>query len=158
MSIQPLRVVRVTVATVADVAVAANLFDAYRQFYAQPADQALAQAFIAARLAQGDAWIALAWRGDAAVGLCQCYPLFSSTAPRPGPALLLNDLYVAPEARGSGAAQALMQAAEAHARATGCVAMELSTARSNARAQALYASQGWVRDEVFCVYGKTLAS
>ncbi|MCA0175405.1 MAG: GNAT family N-acetyltransferase [Proteobacteria bacterium] len=149
---------RVARATVADAATAAALFDAYRQFYAQPADLATARAFIGERLARGDSWIALAWQGDAAVGLCQCYPLFSSTAPRPGPAPLLNDLYVVPEARGSGAAQALMQAAEAHARATGCVAMELSTARSNTRAQALYTSQGWVRDEVFFVYGKTLAS
>lgn len=147
---------RVARATVADEAQAAALFDAYRQFYEQPADLAASRAFIAARLARGDAWVALAWRGSQAVGLCQCYPVFSSTAPVPGPALLLNDLYVLPEARGSGAAQALMQAAEAHARAEGCVAMELSTARSNTRAQALYARQGWVRDEVFFVYGKAL--
>jgi ribosomal protein S18 acetylase RimI-like enzyme len=49
-----------------------------------------------------------------------------------------------------------MQAAEAHAAGAGAARLELSTARSNKVAQALYESQGWVRDDVFFVYGKTL--
>lgn len=143
-------------ATPADLDALAALFDAYRQFYEQPANLSQSRAFIEQRLARGDSWLWLARQGERAVGFCQCYPIFSSTAPVPGPAVLLNDLYVLPEARGLGVAQALMQAAETHARAQGCVYMELSTARSNTSAQALYARAGWVRDEVFFIYGKVL--
>lgn len=152
----PLPATTVREASPAELAAAAELFDAYRQFYNCPPDLGTARAFMQARLAQRDSWVALAWRGEQAVGLCQCYPVFSSTAPRPGPAMLLNDLYVRADARGGGVARALMRAAEAHARAQGCVSMELSTARDNHRAQALYEGEGWVRDAVFCVYGKRL--
>src|SRR3954451_2647604 len=87
------------------------LFDAYRQFYEQPSDPALARAFIGERLAHGESVIFLAERGDRPVGFVQLFPLFSSTAARPRRLWLLNDLYVAPEARGSGVARALMQRA-----------------------------------------------
>jgi len=50
-----------------------------------------------------------------------------------------------------------MLAAEAHAAKTGAAKMELSTAKTNAVAQGLYESQGWVRDDAFLVYGKSFA-
>ena len=81
----------------ADTEVVAPLFDAYRQFYEQPADRALARAFIADRLERGDSVIFLAERNGRAVGFVQLYPLFSSTAARPRPLWLHNDLFVAPE-------------------------------------------------------------
>lgn len=36
--------------------------------------------------------------------------------------------------------------------------MDLTTARTNLAAQSLYRSFGWVRDEVFYTYSKSLAS
>ena len=52
--------------------------------------------------------------------------------------------------------RSLLLAAEAHARATGHARMDLTTARNNLRAQALYESLGWVRDEVFLTYARHL--
>jgi ribosomal protein S18 acetylase RimI-like enzyme len=69
---------------------------------------------------------------------------------------VLYDLFVAPEARGTGAGRALMQAAEAYAASTGAARLELSTAKTNVVAQSLYESQGWARDEAFYVYNKPL--
>lgn len=64
----------------------------------------------------------------------------------------LFDLFVAPETRGSGTGRALVQAAQDFATAAGSARMALTTARDNTRAQALYASSAWERDEVFLGY------
>jgi ribosomal protein S18 acetylase RimI-like enzyme len=130
----------------------APLFDAYRQFYEQPSDLALARAFIAARLEREESVIFLAERDGRPVGFVQLYPLFSSTAARPRRLWLLNDLYVAPEARGSGVARALMQRARRLAEETDAVGLELATAHTNVAAQRLYESLGWRRDEKFPRY------
>jgi ribosomal protein S18 acetylase RimI-like enzyme len=82
----------------------------------------------------------------------QLYPLFSSTAARPRRLWLLNDLYVAPEARGSGVARSLMQRARQLAEETDAVGLELATAHTNVAAQRLYESLGWRRDEKFPRY------
>jgi len=52
--------------------------------------------------------IYLAERGSRAVGFVQLDPLCSSTASRPRRLWLLNDLFVAPEARGGGIGRALL--------------------------------------------------
>jgi GNAT superfamily N-acetyltransferase len=143
---------RVRQASPADADLVAPLFDAYRQFYEQPSDPALARAFIGERLAHGESVIFLAERGDRPVGFVQLFPLFSSTAARPRRLWLLNDLYVAPEARGSGVARALMQRARRLAEETDAVGLELATAHTNVAAQQLYESLGWRRDEKFPRY------
>ncbi len=138
-----------------DAALIAPLFDAYRQFYEQPADADAALAFITARLERGESVILLARRPDgSALGFCQLYPSFCSVLA--APIYLLYDLFVAPDARRLGVGRALLLAAEAHARATGHARMDLTTARNNLRAQALYESLGWVRDEVFLTYARHL--
>ena len=144
-------------ATLDDLDVAAPLFDAYRQFYARPTDPALAREFIAERLRAGDSVIYLAEHDGAPAGFVQLYPVFSSTAPRPGRLWLLNDLYVTPAARGHGVGRALLERAEEHARDTGAVGLFLQTARDNAPARALYESLGWTLDEVFLVYERGTA-
>ena len=136
----------------ADIDVVAPLFDAYRQFYEQPADRALARAFIADRLERGDSVIFLAERNGRALGFVQLYPLFSSTAARPRRLWLLNDLFVAPEARGGGVGRALMARARRLAEETGACGLELATARANAVAQRLYESLGYRRDDQFLRY------
>lgn len=127
------------------------LFDAYRQFYRQPSDEAAAQAFLAERLAQGDSVILLA-RGPAgqAIGFTQLYPMFSSVRMRR--LWVLNDLFVRPEARRSGVARALMEAARAHARRTGAVALTLATEKDNLSAKRLYEALGYRRDDAFDYY------
>jgi GNAT superfamily N-acetyltransferase len=136
----------------ADVDAVAPLFDAYRQFYHQPPDRALARAFIAERLARSESVIFLAERDGRAVGFVQLYPLFSSTAARPRRLWLLNDLFVSPSARGGGVARALMERARRLGEETGAAGLELATARTNAPAQRLYESLGWRQDELFLRY------
>ena len=138
-------------ATAADLDALALLFDGYRRFYGQPPDLARARGFLAERLASGDSvlLVALAENG-ALVGFTQLYPSFSSV--RTARIWILNDLYVAPEARGSRAGLALLEAAKAHARATGAVRLSLSTAHDNARAQAVYERNGWQRERHFWHY------
>jgi ribosomal protein S18 acetylase RimI-like enzyme len=143
------------VATLADLAVAAALFDAYRQFYRKPPDRELALGFIRSRLQNNDSVILLA--ADAAqqvVGFCQLYPTFCSVAAKP--IYTLYDLFVVPAARRSGAGKALLTAAEKLAADNGRFRMDLSTARDNKAAQALYESVGWVRDELFYVYSRSI--
>jgi len=55
---------------------------------------------------------------------------------------VMNDLFVAPEARGSGAAEALIGACREEARARGAVWLGWQTARDNHRAQRLYERVG----------------
>jgi ribosomal protein S18 acetylase RimI-like enzyme len=137
-------------AGLADIDRVAPLFDQYRQFYEQPSDPALSRAFIHERLALLESVIFLAENenGDA-VGFVQLYPLFSSISARRS--WMLNDLFVSPAARRSGVASALLNAAKAHAKATGAKSLELSTAHDNP-AQKLYESHGYVRDKIFYYY------
>jgi ribosomal protein S18 acetylase RimI-like enzyme len=149
--------VRTRLATPGDLDRVAPLFDAYRQFYQRPADLALARSYLEERMRRQESVILVA-EADAGriVGFTQLYPTFCSV--RAAPTFVLYDLFVAPEARGTGAGRALMQAAEEYAAGTGAARLELSTAKTNAVAQGLYESQGWQRDEAFFVYNKTLRS
>jgi ribosomal protein S18 acetylase RimI-like enzyme len=129
----------------------ASLFDAYRQFYDQKPDRALARDFIRARLANGESVILLAEDAQGAVlGFCQMYPSFCSVAA--ARIVVLYDLFVAPAARQSGAGRALMQAAQVYAQDQGFARMDLTTAKTNVKAQSLYRALGWTRDEVFEAY------
>ena len=58
------------------------------------------------------------------------------------------------KARRTGAGTALLQAAEQLAAENGKARLDLTTAKTNLRAQAAYESLGWVRDEVFYAYSK----
>ncbi|MCP9785490.1 GNAT family N-acetyltransferase [Cyanobium sp. N5-Cardenillas] len=57
-----------------------------------------------------------------------------------------------PEARRSGVARRLLEAAVRHGREAGAIRLSLATAVTNTDAQSLYTSAGWKRDEVFSVY------
>jgi len=133
-----------------DVAGVARLFDAYRQFYGRPADPALAARFIRERIERDESVILVAEGNGPLVGFCQLYPTFCSVSA--APIYVLYDLFVTPAARRTGAGRALMEAAHAQAARAGMVRLELSTAKTNAPAQALYESLGWARDEEFFTY------
>jgi ribosomal protein S18 acetylase RimI-like enzyme len=141
----------IRVAHPGDLDVLAPLFDAYRRFYDQPADLALARSFLASRMAASESVILLAQpTGGAAAGFCQLYPTYCSVLA--GPVAILYDLFVVDAARREGWGRRLLEAAAAHARSAGLGRLELSTAHDNLRAQALYESAGWKRDETFRVY------
>ena len=142
-------------ATLDDLPAVAALFDAYRQFYGREPDAALARRYIEDRLKRNESivLVAEASAGDL-LGFTQLYPTYCSVAA--APIFVLYDLFVAPASRRAGVGCALLLAAEAHARAQGAVRMDLSTARTNRAAQALYESLGWVRDEAFFVYNRKL--
>jgi ribosomal protein S18 acetylase RimI-like enzyme len=141
-------------ATIADVDAVAPLFDAYRQFYRQAPDLPRARQFIGARIERNESIVFVA-ETDARkiVGFCQLYPTFCSV--RAAHTYVLYDLFVSPDARGTGAGRSLMLAAQIHAEKSSAAKIELSTARDNKVAQSLYESLGWVRDDAFFVYGKS---
>ena len=137
-----------------DVEALAPLFDAYRQFYELPSDIAVARAYLAERLARDEAIVFLAEEGGKALGFMLLYPMFSSLIP--GPILVLNDLFIVPEARGRAIGHSLLEEARQHARKTGARRIELATHRDNRGAQRLYESLGYKRDEDFYYYGLTV--
>jgi GNAT superfamily N-acetyltransferase len=59
---------------------------------------------------------------------------------------IMNDLYLAPEARGAGLAERLIAACAEHALARGASRLEWQTAPDNRRAQAVYDRIGGVRE------------
>ncbi|WP_242116501.1 GNAT family N-acetyltransferase [Sphingomonas lacusdianchii] len=134
-------------ATLQDIDRVVPLFDAYRQFYGQASDLAGARRFLTERTEQGQSVILIA--GDDA-GFAQLYPSFSSV--RMQPTMILNDLYVRPEARCRGIGAALLHAACDVARDSGAARMSLSTAVDNSAAHALYVRAGWTRDAQFHTY------
>ena len=147
--------VKTRLAEARDLDAVAALFDAYRQFYEMPADLALARRYLDDRFRRRESVILVAENeAGELVGFTQLYPAFCSVlADR---TFVLYDLFVTPAARGTGAGRALMEAAEAHARAARAARLELQTAKTNTIGQSLYESCGWKRDEVFYVYAKSL--
>lgn len=136
-------------ATVDDLDVIVPLFDAYRQFYRLPSDPERARQFLLDRFSHNQSIIFLAFAHDA-IGFTQLYPSFSSGAM--ARILILNDLYVTPEARRHGAGSALLDRAAAYGRSIGAVRLVLATELTNTTAQAVYEQAGWKRDTVFCSY------
>ena len=132
-------------ATVDDLDAIAPLFDAYRRFYSQPGDLQRAGAYLYERMSRGESVVLLAERGGEAVGFTQLYPIFSSV--RTSRTWLLNDLFVAENARRHGVARALLDAAAAFAREQGAAGLMLETMADNAPARALYRAAGWHEDD-----------
>ena len=128
-------------ATEVDVDLVAPLFDAYRQFYGQAPDLRRACDWLRDRMQRSECVVLVAERQGIAIGFTQLYPMFSSV--RTARTWVLNDLFVVEQARRSGAARALLDAAAAFARDGGAAGIALETAHDNAPARALYTSSGW---------------
>ena len=131
-------------ATVADLDAVAPLFDAYRQFYGQPSDVPRARTFLAERLANGESVVLIAERESQAVGFTQLFPMFSSV--RTARIWVLNDLFVAVDARRAGVARGLLDAAADFARSDGAARIVLETSIDNHAARALYRRAGWLEE------------
>ena len=133
----------------------APLFDAYRQFYDQEPNLEFAKEFINARLKNNESIIFIAEdETQNGLGFCQIYPSFCSVIA--APIYVLYDLFVSPKARKSGAGKLLLEHAHEYAKANNIPRMDLTTAKTNLNAQSLYESLGWVRDDVFFAYNKSV--
>ena len=144
-------------ASLDDLNILADLFDAYRQFYEQAPDVLAARNFIEQRLHNNQSIILLAQDNNKnALGFCQLYPTFCSVIA--APIYILSDLFVTPAARRTGAGKKLLLAAEALAKQQSIARLDLTTAKTNLTAQTLYESLGWQRDRVFIAYNKTVES
>ena len=120
----------------------APLFDAYRRFYGKPSDLETARAFIEERLRANESVILVAEGASGELlGFVQLFPSFTSVEARR--LWVLNDLYVAPDARRHGVGRALMDAARAHAVATKAKRLTLETMEDNRAAWTLYESLGY---------------
>jgi ribosomal protein S18 acetylase RimI-like enzyme len=144
MSIRP--------ATDADVPALRPLIRGYCDFYeVDPPDEGLdemAQALIAAPDAEGLLLCACDSDGKV-VGFAACGWKWSSL--RGARIVILEDLFVAPEARGRGHADELIEACAERARALGAPVMTWLTAPDNRRAQAVYDRVGG-KPETFVEY------
>ncbi len=123
------------------------LMRAYCDFYeTAPSDEDLldlSRTMIADPEREGVQLIARDARG-AAVGFASVFWSWDTTeAARIG---IMNDLYVAPEARGTGLADALIGACAERTVARGASRLEWETGPDNVRAQAVYDRVGGVRE------------
>jgi len=121
---------------------------AYCDFYdVAPTDEdllALSRALIADPEGEGVQFLARDDSG-AAVGFATVFWLWSTlSASRIG---LMNDLFVAPDARGGGAAEALIERCREACRERGAARLTWQTAKDNLRARALYDRVGGTREE-----------
>jgi GNAT superfamily N-acetyltransferase len=83
----------------------------------------------------------IAWLGNAPVGLINCIEGYSTFKAQP--LMNIHDIAVLPGHRGAGVGQALLAAAEQHARARGCCKLTLEVLTGNARALSSYLRFGF---------------
>lgn len=142
-------------ATIDDLDRLLPLVRGYREFYKQTHDASAERAFMSRHLTVRSSIVFLAIdETDNVVGFMQLFETFSTV--QLSPALILEDLFVAPDARGSGIASALLEAAVAYAVQSGACGMFLETAMDNTTAQRVYERNGWVREGRFYKYNATL--
>lgn len=125
------------------------LFIAYREFHGQPTLPDTSRSFLAERLQQKDSviYLALADDEDQLLGFCQLFPSFSSLTLRR--VWILNDIYVAGDARRQLVADRLLQTAKQMARDSKAVRMRAATLKGNDTARRLYESIGFREDDQF---------
>ena len=121
------------------------LIAAYQRFYeVEEIDEERNHRFFRRFIAPSDAGLLLGARGGGRlVGYACLYWHFSSTEARE--TVLMNDLFVVPEARGEGVGRALIEASLGVARERGALQLEWQTAPDNRTAQRLYDTTGAAR-------------
>jgi GNAT superfamily N-acetyltransferase len=144
---------RITVVGPVDLPELLPLLRAYCDFYqVSPSDRALVElsrALLADPRREGLQLLARDESGRA-VGFATLYWTWQTlSAARVG---VMNDLYVAAEARGTGVAGALIDACLERCREHGATELIWQTAKDNARAQALYDRIGATRDDRWLDY------
>ncbi len=144
---------RITVAGSADLPELLPLVRAYCDFYqVTPNDRALlelSQALIADPEREG---LQLLARDDAGRALGFATLLWTWQTLSAGRVGVMNDLFVAAEARGSGVADVLIAACAERCREHGATQLVWQTARDNRRAQAVYERIGATREDRWLDY------
>jgi GNAT superfamily N-acetyltransferase len=140
---------RIETVTEADLPELLPLLRGYCDFYeSDPSDGALlamSRALIADPEREGVQVIARTAVDGAAIGFATIFWTWSTNAAaRVG---TMNDLFVSAQARGSGAAEALIAACLERCRERGAVRLEWQTALDNHRAQAVYERVGGKREQ-----------
>lgn len=128
------------------------LFVKYREFYGELPFPDSSRKFLETRLKRKESVIYLAMPDDEdrLLGFCQLYPSYSSLSLKR--VWILNDIYVAEDARRQLVADRLLQTAKKMAKDTHAVRMRVATSRDNDVAQKVYESIGFVEDEQFKNY------
>lgn len=140
---------RIIQATLEHLDLLTPMFVDYREFHGQPAYPETSRTFLEKRLRRKESiiYLALADDEDRLLGFCQLYPSYSSLALKR--VWILNDIYVAGEARRQLVADHLLQTAKKMARETQAVRMRATTLHGNDTARRLYESIGFHEDDQF---------
>ena len=119
----------------------------YQRFYeVEQPDNARNREFFRRFLDPSDDGLLLGARGGGGpLGYACLYWFYTSISA--AESVLMNDLFVVPEARGAGVGRALIEASAAVARERGAHHLEWSTASDNETAQRLYDATGAARSE-----------
>lgn len=143
---------RIVQATLEHLDLLTPLFVRYREFYGELPFPDSSRKFLETRLKRQESviYVALADDDDKLLGFCQLYPSFSSLSLKR--VWILNDIYVAEDARRQLVADRLLQTAKKMAKQTQAVRMRVATSRDNEVAQKVYESIGFVEDEQFKNY------
>ena len=88
----------------------------------------------------------IAWLDDQPIGLINCFEGYSTFKAKP--LLNVHDIAVLGSHRGQGVGQALLQAAESHARSRGCCKLTLEVLSGNAPAMSSYKRFGFEQYEL----------
>jgi GNAT superfamily N-acetyltransferase len=138
----------------ADIDAIGRLFNAYRMFYQRESDPEVAKRYIGKRFRGAGSTFIKAMADDRVVGFAHLSEVLDTLAMCD--AWFLEDLFVDPAFRNRGAGSALLRHAERFARDTHGSRLSLFTARTNLVAQSLYEAHGYVRDDAFYLYQRTL--
>ena len=143
---------RIIQATLEHLDLLTPLFVKYREFYNELSYPESSRKFLEKRLRRKESVIYLAMPDDEEklLGFCQLYPSFSSLSLKR--VWILNDIYVAEEARRMLVADRLLQSAKQMAKSTNAVRMRVATSVGNEGAQRLYESIGFREDNQFKNY------
>ena len=144
---------KIDTVTEADLPELLPLMRGYCDFYAvEPSDEellTLARLLIADPDSEGFQIIGRHEDGHA-IGFATVYWSWSTLAT--GRIAVMNDLFVHPDGRGSGMAEALIEECRQRAGRRGCVSLEWATAEDNLTAQKVYDRVGGRREDQWITY------
>lgn len=143
---------RIVQATLEHLDLLTPMFIKYREFYGELPFPESSRKFLETRLKRKESviYLALADDEDKLLGYCQLFPSFSSLSLKR--VWILNDIYVAEDARRMLVADRLLQTAKQMAKDSNAVRMRVATSVSNEAAQKTYESIGFREDTRFKNY------
>jgi len=143
---------RIVQATLEHLDLLTPLFIKYREFYGELPFPDSSRKFLETRLKRKESiiYLALADDEDKLLGYCQLFPSYSSLSLKR--VWILNDIFVAEDARRMLVADRLLQTAKQMAKDTNAVRLRVATSVSNEVAQKTYESIGFREDIRFKNY------